>query len=135
MLSHLLMAAATCLASLESQNEDSALATRGGKSLLGTFPFNAQAVDDLNLHESQNLNLHESQHLVENTAPALPASQALDARDARQVEITISKTLWWMARMDDGCKRCQTGGNHNLNNFIMDALLKNTISRGVMYFH
>ena len=103
-LSHLLMAAATCLASLESQNdlasletesqnEDSALATRGGKSLLATFPFNAQAVDDLNLHESQNLNLHESRHLAENTAPALPASQALDARDARQVEITILTTL------------------------------------------
>ena len=124
MLSHLLVAAATCLASLESQNdlvslesqnEDSALATRGGKSLLATFPFNAQAVDDLNLHESR--------HLAQNVAPALPASQALDARDARQVEITISKTLWWMARMDDGCKRCQTGGNHNLNNFMMDSPL------------
>ena len=101
MLSHLLMAAATCLASLEtesqnvdsalvtrgseSQNEDSALATRGGKSLLGTFPFNAQAVDDLNLHESR--------HLAENVAPALPASQALDARDARQVDITILTAL------------------------------------------
>ena len=93
-LSHLLVAAATCLASLESQNdlvslesqnEDSALATRGGKSLLATFPFNAQTVDDLNLHESR--------HLVENVAPALPASQALDARDARQVEITILTTL------------------------------------------
>ena len=48
---------------------------------------------NLNLHESQNLNLHESRHLAENTAPALPASQALDARDARQVEITILTTL------------------------------------------
>ena len=83
MLSHLLVAAVTCLASLEKQNEDSALVTRGGKSLLGTFPFNAQAVDDE----------HESRHLAGNAAPALPASQALDARDAKQVEITISTTF------------------------------------------
>ena len=81
MLSHLLMAAVTCLASLEKQNEDSPLVTRGGKSLLGTFPFNARDVDDLNEHESRRL--------AENTAPALPASQALDARDAKQVEITL----------------------------------------------
>ena len=74
-------ATVTCLASLEPKpNEDPALVARGGKSLLGTFPFNAQAVDDLNEHESQ--------HLAENTAaPALPASQALDAREAKQVEI------------------------------------------------
>ena len=79
------MAAATCLASLEMQNEDSALVRRGGKSLLGTLPFNARAVDDLNEHESR--------HLADNTAPALPASQALDARDAKQVEITMLTTL------------------------------------------
>ena len=84
-LSHLLMAVVTCLASLENQNEDSALLIRGGKSLLGTFPFNAQVVDDLNEHESRH------QHLADNTAAALPASQALDARDAKQVEITVSQ--------------------------------------------
>ena len=108
-LSHLLMAAVTCLASLENQKEDSALVRRGGKSLLGTFdslkdkkedsplmirggksllgtfPFNAQhAVDDLNQQERQH------QHHADNNAAAapLPASQALGARDAKQVEIT-----------------------------------------------
>ena len=83
MLSHLLMAATTSLASLENQKEDSALVIRGGKSLLGTFPFNARAVDDLNEHESRH-----QHHADNNAAPALPASQALDARDAKQVGIT-----------------------------------------------
>ena len=103
-LSHLLIAAATCLASLENQKKDfalvmrggnlaslenqtegSALVIRGGKSLLGTFPFNAQhAVDDLNQQERQH------QHHADNNAAAapLPASQALGARDAKQVKIT-----------------------------------------------
>ena len=83
-LSHLLMlATVTCLASLEQnlENEDSALLTRGGKSLLGTSPFNARAVDDLNVQESR--------YLADNTAPAPPASQTLDLRDAKQVEISI----------------------------------------------
>jgi len=78
-LSHLLMAATTSLASLDNQKEDSALVIRGGKSLLGTFPFNARAVDDLNEHESRH-----QHHADNNAAPALPASQALDARDAKQ---------------------------------------------------
>jgi len=84
-LSHLLMTATvTCLASSEQNlvslepNADPTLVTRGGKSLLGTFPFNAHAVDDLNEHESQHLALDNT------AAPALPASQALDARDAKQ---------------------------------------------------
>lgn len=77
-------ATVTCLASSEQNlvslepNADPTLVTRGGKSLLGTFPFNAHAVDDLNEHESQHLALDNT------AAPALPASQALDARDAKQ---------------------------------------------------
>ena len=95
MLSCLLLAV-TCLASLENQNlpslenrnlvslenenEESAWTViRGGKSLLGTFPFNARDVDD---RESRLE--HQSAENADSLAP--PARQALSARDAKQVE-------------------------------------------------
>ena len=83
----------TSLASLE--NEDSPSGTRGGKSLLGTFPFNSESVDDLNDHGHLDLTHHEHQ---DNIAPALPASQDLGARDAKQVRTIahrmILRKLW-----------------------------------------
>ena len=69
----------TNVASLE--NEDSPSGTRGGKSLLGTFPFNSESVDDLNDHGHLDLTHHEHQ---DNIAPAPPASQDLGAREAKQ---------------------------------------------------
>ena len=83
----------TSLASLE--NKDSPSGTRGGKSLLGTFPFNSESVDDLNDHGHLDLTHHEHQ---DNIAPALPASQDLGARDAKQVRTIahrmILRKLW-----------------------------------------
>ena len=85
----------TSLASLE--NKDSPSGTRGGKSLLGTFPFNSESVDDLNDHGHLDLTHHEHQ---DNIAPALPASQDLGAREAKQVRTIahrkILRKLWIM---------------------------------------
>ena len=87
----------TSLASLE--NEDSPSDTRGGKSLLGTFPFNSESVDDLNDHGHLDLTHHEHQ---DNIAPALPASQDLGAREAKQVRTIahrkILRKLWIMSK-------------------------------------
>ena len=86
----------TSLASLE--NEDSPSGTRGGKSLLGTFPFNSESVDDLNDHGHLDLTHHEHQ---DNIAPAPPASQDLGAREAKQVRTIahrmILRILWIMS--------------------------------------
>ena len=95
-ISHILMIAISAsLASLE--NEDSPSDTRDGKSLLGTFPFNSESVDDLNDHGHQDHNQHKHQ---DNIAPALPASQDLGAREAKQVRTIahrkILKKLWIM---------------------------------------
>ena len=90
-----MVAISASLASLESK--DSPSGTRGGKSLLGTFPFNTESVDDLNDHGHQDHNQHEDQ---DNIAPALPASQDLGAREAKQVRTIahrkILKKLWIM---------------------------------------
>ena len=87
----------TSLASLE--NEDSPSGTRGGKSLLETFPFNSESVDDLNDHGHQDVTHHEDQ---DNIAPALPASQDLGAREAKQVRTIahrkILRNLWIMSK-------------------------------------
>ena len=90
---HILMVAvSTSVASLE--NEDSPSDARGGKSLLGTFPFNSKSVDDLN-----DRGHHEHQ---DNIAPALPASQDLGAREAKQVRTIahrkILRKLWIMSK-------------------------------------
>ena len=85
----------TNVASLE--NEDSPSGTRGGKSLLGTFPFNSESVDDLNDHGHQNHNQDQ-----DNIAPALPASQDLGAREAKQARTVahrkILRKLWIMSK-------------------------------------
>ena len=95
-ISHILMIAISAsLASLE--NEDSPSDTRDGKSLLGTFPFNSESVDDLNDHGHQDVTHQKHQ---DNIAPALPASQDLGAREAKQVRTIahrkILKKLWIM---------------------------------------
>ena len=86
----------TSLASLE--NKDSPSGTRGGKSLLGTFPFNSESVDDLNDHGHLDLTHHKHQ---DNIAPAPPASQDLGAREAKQVRTIahgmILRILWIMS--------------------------------------
>ena len=86
----------TSVASLESK--DSPSDTRGGKSLLGTFPFNSKSVDDLNDHGHQDVTHHEHQ---DNIAPALPASQDLSAREAKQARTVahrkILRRLWIMS--------------------------------------
>ena len=86
----------TSFATLE--NEDSPSDTRDGKSLLGTFPFNSESVDDLNDHSHPDLTHHEHQ---DNIAPALPASQDLGAREAKQVRTIayrkILRKLWIMS--------------------------------------
>ena len=86
----------TSAASLE--NEGSPSDTRGGKSLLGTLPFNTESVDDLNDHGHLDLTHHEHQ---DNIAPALPASQDLGAREAKQVRTIahrkiLKKKMWIM---------------------------------------
>ena len=86
----------TSLASLESK--DSPSGTRGGKSLLGTFPFNSESADDLNDQGHLDHNKHKHQ---DNIAPALPASQDLGAREAKQVRTIayrkILRKLWIMS--------------------------------------
>ena len=90
-----MVAISASLASLESK--DSPSVARGGKSLLETFPFNSESVDDLNDHGHQDVTNHEHQ---DNIAPALPASQDLGAREAKQVRTIahrkILKKLWIM---------------------------------------
>ena len=99
----------TSLASLE--NEYSPTEARGRKSLLGTFPFNSKSVDDLNDHGHQDHNQHEHQ---DNIAPALPASQDLGAREAKQVRTIayrkILRKLWIMSKFSgfeqSACQLC-----------------------------